>query len=75
MLAGSCELLFPYRAVDGPVERVGIIYEQVHGSNTLDGVGLSERLLHDETGGAAVEIISVLLQHVEERPPGLRGLL
>ena len=56
------------------VERVGIVYKEIHGSNSLDGISVRHRLLHDQTGGAAVEVISVL-QHVEERPSGLRGFL
>lgn len=52
------------------VEGVGIVYKEIHSSNSLDGISVRHRLLHDQTGGAAVEVISVL-QHVEERPSGL----
>lgn len=61
--------------MDSPVEWIGIINEQINRTNTLDGIRVHDRLLHDQTGGAAPEVVSVLLQHVEERTPSLGGFL
>ena len=57
-----------------PVERVGVVYEEVHGSHSLNGIGVCHRLLHDQTCCTPVEIISVF-KHIEERTSGLGRLL